>query len=104
MKPVSSVQITERAKKTISKPAEELRIGVTFRRQKDRVGPTKMAARLSSGSIESFAPDPVDVDKALHELSHRGFKLSGKGHMTASIRGPRKLFERVFGTKLAQFN
>ena len=103
MKPAQAVGTTERASKT-SKPSDELRIAVTFRRRQDRLGPTKLAARLSSASINSFHPDPVDMDKALHELSQRGFRLTAKGKLTASVRGPRKLFEQTFGTRLKQFN
>jgi len=44
------------------------------------------------------------VDKALHELIARGFRLTARGQLTASVRGPRALFERTFGTKLKQFN
>jgi subtilisin family serine protease len=43
------------------------------------------------------------MDRALHELHRRGFVVSERGALTASIRGNRKLFEKVFGTKLDVF-
>jgi len=90
----------ERAPKKGS-PSEMLRIAVTFRRPKDGLGPTKAPARLSAASVMSFAPEAYDVDHALHELNRRGFKTSGRGRLTASIRGTRAQFEKTFGTKLA---
>jgi subtilisin family serine protease len=78
-----------------------LRIAVTFKRPKDGLGPTKAPARLSAASVMSFAPEPYDVDRALHALSRRGFRTSGRGRLTASIRGTRAQFEKTFGTKLA---
>src|SRR5437867_3043914 len=103
MRAVGGSGISERARKT-RKPTDELRIAVTFRRPQDRLGPTRLGARLSSASVASFAPDPLDVDRALYELNRRGFNTTARGRMTASIRGPRSLFETTFGTKLARFN
>src|SRR5215471_2605359 len=103
MKAANAEKITERAKKNPN-PSDELRIAVTFRRRQDRLGPTKVAARLSSASVMSFLPDSLDVDRALYELNRRGFKTTARGRMTASIRGSKSLFEKVFGTKLARFN
>src|SRR5262249_7796618 len=103
MKPVNASATTKRSRET-STPSDELRIAVTFRQPQTRLGPTKVAARLSTASIGAFRPDPVEMDKALYELSQRGFKLSAKGRLTASIRGSRKLFEQTFGTRLKQFH
>jgi subtilisin family serine protease len=103
MKLVQAVQKSTRAKKT-SKPSDELSIAVTFRRPQDNLGPTKLAARLSSASAATLRPDPLDVDKALYELHSRGFVVSQKGRLTVSMRGSRQLFEKVFGTKLKTFH
>jgi len=86
-------------------PSDELRIAVTFRSP----GPkgltlTRLQARPSSSSMAWLAPDALDVDLALHELGQRGFRLTSRGRMSASIRGPRALFERTFGTELRQVN
>ena len=51
----------------------------------------------------SFAPDPYDVDVALQELHRRGFTTTARGRISASIRGTREQFEKVFGTKLTRF-
>ncbi len=84
-------------------PSDELRIAVTFRRPQDGLGPTKLAARVSARSIVSLAPDPLDMDKALFELHRRGFETTVRGRMTASIRGTRRQFEKLFGTTLTPF-
>lgn len=102
MKLVQATHTTSRARKT-SNPADELSIAITFRRPQDGLGPTKLPARLSSGSVAALRPNPPDVDRALHELRHRGFVVSAKGTLTASVRGNRRLFEKVFGTKLKIF-
>ena len=99
---VQATNKTSRARKT-SKPSEELSIAVTFRRPQDNMGPTKMAARLSSASAATLRPDPLDVDKALYELHRRGFVVSQKGRLTVSMRCSRQLFEKTFGTKLKTF-
>jgi hypothetical protein len=67
------------------------------------LGPTKLAARLSARSVVSLTPDPLDMDKALYELHRRGFETTVRGKMTASIRGTRRQFEKLFGTTLAPF-
>ncbi len=85
------------------KPSEELSIAVTFRRPSDGVGPTKVPARLSMAAARSFTPDPVDMDKGIYELHRRGFTLTRRGRLTASMRGTREQFERVFGTTLKTF-
>jgi subtilisin family serine protease len=98
MKPYTPEQTPAKRKES---PSELLRVAVTFRRPQDGLGPTKSVARLSAASIASFAPDPYDMDVALHELHRRGFTTTVRGRMTASVRGTREQFERVFGTKLS---
>ena len=102
MKLVQAVHKTERAKRTV-KPSEELTVAITFRRPQDGVGPTKLAARMSSASVSAMRPDPLDMDKALYELHRRGFEVSERGKLTASVRCSRRLYEKVFGTKLKVF-
>ena len=79
-----------------------LRIAVTFR-GRSQIGPTKVPARLSSRSITSFAPQPGEMETAIEALRQRGFKVSGKGRMTLSIRGTAAQFEHTFGTRLTTF-
>lgn len=103
MKRVQAIHNTSRARRT-AKPSDELRIAITFKRPQDHLGLTKLAARLSSTSVRTLKADPLDVDKALYELHKRGFVVSAKGELSASVRGSRKLFEKVFGTKLKVFH
>ena len=84
---------------TPAPPDAILCIGVTFK-GRQRTGPTKLAARLSSSSIESFAPEPGEMEKAIEALRQHGFVVTGKGRMTVSIRGTAAQFERSFGTRL----
>ena len=102
MRPVEAKTSTRRARGT-STPSEELRIAVTFRRPQDGLGLTKLDARLSARSIESVRPDALDMDRALYEMHRRGFETSIRGKLTASIRGTRRQFEKLFGTKLERF-
>ena len=102
MKAFESGQRTLRAAAT-SRPSDELRVAVTFRRPQDGLGPTKLDARISARSVMSLAPDPLDVDRALLELHRRGLETSIRGRLTASVRCTRKEYERVFGTALAPF-
>ena len=79
-----------------------LRIAVTFK-GRSKVGPTKVPARLSSASIDSFKPEPGEMETAIEALRRHGFVVSGKGSMTVSVRGTAAQFEKVFGTTLATF-
>ncbi len=83
-------------------PDAVLRIAVTFK-GRSQIGPTKMPARLSSQSIASFEPEPGEMELAIEALRKHGFKVTGTGRMTVSVRGTAAQFERVFGTRLATF-
>lgn len=102
---MKSIQDENRAgtSRRTNKPADELSIAVTFPSPQGGVGPTKLAARLSSASAAAIRPDPLDMDRALYELHQRGFVVSARGRLTVSVRGTRELFENVFGTKLKVF-
>lgn len=80
--------------------SEVLRVAVTFRRRDAGDGPTRFGARMSAETVGAFIPDPAQVDLALAELSRRGFVLSGRGELSASMRCTRREFEDVFGTRL----
>src|SRR5678816_508365 len=82
-------------------PSEELRIAVTFKRADGGPGLTKFTPALSASTVNRFVPDPLDVDRAIHQLSRAGFTLTQRGKLTASVRGTRKQYEEVFGTKLS---
>jgi hypothetical protein len=86
-----------------SKPSDELHVAVTFKRPGDYIGPTKVAARMSMATAASFRPDPLEMDRGIYELHRRGFVLTRRGRLTASMRGTREQFERVFGTTLKIF-
>jgi subtilisin family serine protease len=98
MKPYSPDQTPVRES---GSPSDLLRIAVTFRRRQDGLGPTKSSARLSAASVMSFVPDAYDMDVGLQELHRHGFTTTVRGRMSASIRGTRQQFEKIFGTRLA---
>lgn len=79
---------------------DDLRVSVTFRRPDGQPGPTKLGAPISTPAVEAFKPDPVEMDLALAELGRRGFMVTARGQMTASLRCDRTTFEKVFGTNL----
>ncbi|MCW2240550.1 S8 family serine peptidase [Azospirillum canadense] len=79
---------------------QQLRVAVTFNRPGDQTGPTKFAARMSTDTVTAFVPDPIQADLALAELARRGFRLTGRGALTASMRCSRSDFEAMFHTKL----
>lgn len=77
-----------------------LRVAVTFRRRDDQDGPTRFGARMSAETVGAFIPDPAQVDLVLAELTRRGFVLTGRGELSASMRCTCRAFESVFGTRL----
>jgi subtilisin family serine protease len=83
-----------------SDTGEELRVAVTFNRPGQDFGPTRFGARMSTDTVSSFIPDPAQADLALAELARRGFTLTGRGSLSASMRCTREQFEALFQTKL----
>ena len=55
---------------------------------------------MSLASVGKFAPDPLDMDKGIHELGRLGFRLTQRGRLSASMRCSRETFENTFGTRL----
>ncbi|MDX2511311.1 MAG: S8 family serine peptidase [Desulfobacterales bacterium] len=82
---------------------DTLRIAVTFKRPSDKLGLTRYAVPMSADVVSSFVPESEAVGKALDELEKRGFSVTCRGRLTASIRGSKKDFEKLFRTKLTEF-
>lgn len=82
-------------------PSEELRVAITFPSPEAGMGLTKFSAPLSSAIVGQFAPEPLQMERALYELSRVGFKLTTRGQLTASMRLNRKVYEELFGTELS---
>ena len=91
-----------RRSRQFGSPSEELRIGVTFRRPDGGPGPTKIDAPLSLESVKRFLPDALVMDRAIYELGKLGFRLTGRGRLTVSMRCRLDSFEETFGTTLAE--
>jgi subtilisin family serine protease len=83
---------------------QQLRVAVTFNRPGQLGGPTKFGARMSTDTVAAFMPDPVQTDLALAELARRGFVLTGRGSLSASMRCTRSSFEALFQTKLERMS
>lgn len=86
-----------------STPSSILKIAVTLPRPADQAGPTRSGSRMTAGIVNGFVPEPATMEKALGELQSLGFSITTRGSVTASVRGDRALFEKVFGTKLSPF-
>jgi subtilisin family serine protease len=82
-------------------PSEELRVAITFPSPKAGVGLTKFPAPLSSAIVGQFAPDPLQMERAIHELSRVGFRPTRRGRLSASMRVDRMVYEKHFGTELS---
>lgn len=91
------------AARAASGPSDHLRVAVTFPRADGGPGLTKCEAPLSTASVSAFVPDPLQVDRAIHELSKLGFRLTKRGRLSASMRVKREDYERAFGTTLQRF-
>ncbi|RVM04188.1 S8 family serine peptidase [Sinorhizobium meliloti] len=79
-----------------------LRVAVTFNPPGEQVGPTKFGARMSAETAEKFAPDSAKADLALAELARRGFTLTARGPLSASMRCTKSSYEALFNTKLSR--
>lgn len=96
--PIAAPLVTSSAAST--QPSDELRIAVTFKAAGGMPGPKHFGARFSARSVMSLAPEPLHMDKAVDVLNRKGFETTVRGKLTASVRGTREQFEKVFGTKL----
>lgn len=81
-----------------------LRVAVTFKPPGEQAGPTKFGARMSAATVEKFVPDPARADLALAELARRGFTLTARGALSASMRCSKSAFETLFKTKLTRMD
>src|SRR5262245_18348264 len=84
-------------------PTEELKVAISFPSPAGQPGLTKFEAPLSVQSVRHFTPEPIQMDRGIRELSKRGFTLTERGQLSASLRCSRATFERVFGTRLRVF-
>ncbi|MDJ0783623.1 MAG: S8 family serine peptidase [Desulfosarcinaceae bacterium] len=84
------------------KALDILKIAVTFKRPIDKLGLTQYGAPMSADVVSSFVPESENVGKAMDELAKRGFTITTRGRLTASIRGSKKDFEKLFRTKLSK--
>jgi hypothetical protein len=94
--------IPERARaRSNEEPSDTLRIAVTFPGPGGREGVVRSPARLGVATVMDYKPAETDRERALEYLEQLGFRVTVRGQLSTSVRGPRELFERVFGTKLA---
>ena len=77
-------------------PSDELRLAVTFRRPDGSPGPANTAAPLSIEAVRRFIPDPLEMDRAIHEMNRLGFRLTRRGQLTASMRCTKDTFQKMF--------
>ena len=82
-------------------PGDILRVAVTFPRPGGREGVVRSPDRLGVATVLDYQPTEPDRERALEHLERLGFRVTVRGRLSASVRGPRELFERVFGTTLA---
>lgn len=87
--------------KRAGKPHEELSIAVTFRRATDDMGLVAMGGQLNAETRKAFEPDEHTIGKAMAALTRHGFIVSSRGRYSVSIRGKRRDYEKLFGTKLS---
>ncbi len=102
-KTAKSSSVKKRATPATSeaKPSEELSIAVTFRRPSDDMGLISMGGNLAAETRKAFEPDEQTIGRAMAALSQHGFELSSRGRYSVTIRGKRRDYEKLFGTKLA---
>ena len=80
-----------------------LNIAITFPAPSSTPGPTRFGTRITSEVCSRFIPDYEVTGRALDEFQRQGFTVTKKGRLTASIRGTKENFERLFGTQLTRF-
>ena len=66
----------------------------------DQPSPMTPLSRLES--VKDFVPDTLKMDRAIYELSKLGFKLTGRGRLTVSMKCTRKSLKRCSSTELEE--
>ncbi|MGF1465700.1 MAG: S8 family serine peptidase [Sandaracinaceae bacterium] len=83
---------------------ETLRIAVTFPAPGQPRGPVAMGMSITPDTVQSLQPEHDVVGRCLDQLQRLGFTVTAQGRLSASIRGPRETFEKVFGTSLTELD
>ena len=95
-----SLSVQSLRSKEFAEPCEELRVAVTFPRPDGGPGPTKSHTRLTLKNVKEFVPTKQMMDQGIDELSKLGFKLTGRGRLTVSMKCTQETFKNAFKTKL----
>jgi subtilisin family serine protease len=90
--------------KNFTDPFEELRVGVTFNRPDGEHGPTHPGVHLSIQNIMEFVPEKQKMDQAINKLIELGFKLTGRGSLTASMKCTAENYKKTFNTSLKKIH
>ncbi len=96
------VALQQASELPVGSAEDELRVAITFHPATGIPGLTKFAAPLSMAAVRQFAPDPLGMEKAIDELNKRGFRLTRRGPLSASMRCSRETYEEAFGTRLTR--
>jgi subtilase family serine protease len=84
-------------------PSQDLRVAVTFPRPDGEPGPTKYHGPLTLENVRNFVPQESKMNQGIDVLSKHGFKLTGRGRLTASMKCTKESFEKAFNTTLKEF-
>lgn len=82
------------------RPSDTLRIAVTFPAPGEAPGPARASWPLTEAKVARMRPAEADTRRALEALQRLGFEVTTTGRLSASVRGPRRLIERIFQAKL----
>jgi subtilisin family serine protease len=81
-----------------------LNLAITFpAAAKGSAGPTRLGFAPTGASLNRLRPDPLQIDRSLHELCRMGFIITGRSDFSASAQIAPDSYEKLFTTDLARF-
>ena len=89
---------------SLTKPSEELSIAVTFPRDRGEVGPISAKRQGRELSLDNKIPTTQIRREAESVLTQNGFRITGRGKASISVRCIREQFESLFETSLSKMS
>ncbi|MEM9046438.1 MAG: S8 family serine peptidase [Pseudomonadota bacterium] len=87
---------------TRRKASDTVRVAITLPGPGMSEGPVKFSGAITGDTMERMRPDDSQVAATSARLTELGFKITNSGKFSISARCSRRVYEKLFGTKLTR--
>lgn len=95
---------TQATAHTRRKASNTVRLAVTLPGGENQPGPVAFSGAISEATFEQMRPDQNQLEATRAQLAKMGFKVTGTGEYSITARCSKKVYEKVFGTKLTRYS